>query len=738
MLKQIGKYTISERIGRGTYSRVYRAIDLQGRPVAIKLSTTQIEPTQLEYFQKDLVTAASVLHPNLVSVHDLAFEDDFPYLVMELVDGQDLGRLLKSNIAPTLAERMRIMQQAAEALRAAHERGVFHLDLRPSKIMVNQDGAAKVLDLGLGRLSYDPERATENGYLVGAPFYMSPERLAAIDTANEQCDIWSYGVTFYEWVSGRHPFYDDDGDQMIGNIMDGTAPELSDVHPGLNRLIHRALAKDPVDRYRSFGPLLDDLTPLVADLKREESEAMMAEALRQTDSGRWHEARRIARQMRDMEPGEAETSQVFGVSEFEPDVPEPAEPQIAATTANAAAAVGAGIAVASVATAVEIPEPEPMMQPAAEYRPVVEAPAAAPRPERIPPKIPSIGGRNGAAENGAPARTQASGGNGSAGTATRNRTARTETPTPQKSESKGSDSGGGSASSVRILQETSSGFPWAKILGFTVPALLVAAALLFFLRPLPNKPVRNPAATEEAKQISRSTTAPAPGESGTGNAQPPANSATTPIDGQPIDGTPSADGQNPDAPKVFDPKTLAGATKLVTPPRRRGKGPLAGVNAPAIGDGASATGTDLAALPIGVNAPPPPAPVAPVASVETHATPATNASVPAASGAPTVEAVHETAMRTGGRFSHPVLVHRISPAYPPAAVQRRVQGIVRFQATIAKDGSVKDIQLVSGDPSLNMAARQAVTQFKYRPATLNGEPIEVTQEILINFKLSDR
>src|ERR1700733_12366774 len=136
MLKQLGKYTISERIGRGTYSRVYRAVDPQGRPVAIKVSTTQTEPQHLDELQKDLVSAASVLHPNLVAVHDLAFEDDFPYLVMELVEGKDLDKLLKSSAAPSLIERIRVMQQTGGALKAAHERNVFHLDVRPSKIML--------------------------------------------------------------------------------------------------------------------------------------------------------------------------------------------------------------------------------------------------------------------------------------------------------------------------------------------------------------------------------------------------------------------------------------------------------------------------------------------------------------------------------------------------------------------------------------------------------------------------
>jgi len=308
MLKQIGKFTISERIGRGTYSRVYRAMDAQGRPVALKLSTTKTDAAQLAEFQKDLVAAASVLHPSLTTVHDLGFEDDFPYVVMELVEGRDLAKLLKNNVNVSLADRIRVMQQVGEALKSAHERGIFHLDVRPSKIMEGEDGVAKLLGLGLGRLSFDPARLTDHGYLVGSPFYMSPERLTAIDVANAQCDIWSFGITFYEWISGRHPFYDDDGDRMIGNIMDGQVLALEGVPPALNQLILRSLERDPSERYQNLSDLLVDLRPLVGEVRREEGDALLAEALKQTDTGRWHEARRLARKMNEMEPAKAAAS----------------------------------------------------------------------------------------------------------------------------------------------------------------------------------------------------------------------------------------------------------------------------------------------------------------------------------------------------------------------------------------------------------------------------------------------
>ncbi len=782
MLKQIGKFTISERIGRGTYSRVYRAVDSQGRPVAIKVSTTATEPQQLAEFQRDLVAAASVLHPNLASVHDLGFEDDFPYLVMEFVEGHDLDKLLKSNAAPSLAERIRTMQQVAEALKSAHERGVYHLDIRPSKIMLGDDGVAKLLDLGLGRLSFDPARVTDHGYLVGAPFYMSPERLTAIDTADARCDIWSFGVTFYEWLSGHHPFYDDDGDRMIGNIMDAAPAALAGVPAALNQTIFRAIEKDPADRYQNFTELLSDLRPMVSDLKREESDALMAEALKQTDSGRWHEARRIARQMRDLEPQQGPSSQMFGFSEQEQEKEKIAERVRPAAPPPVAAPVQplvAAVASAAAATAVDTPEPAPPPPPPAapQWQPPAQAsasqaPLAAPpkpqRPERTAPKLPAMGtAKNGSSvvtENGSAARPKsasspsngarmaaaAAAGAGSAAAATpavstppkaaivrevvREEAApKTESARPRPSSNPRTTP---PQPTVRILEmEEPSSFPWAKIFAFSVPALLMIGLLLFFLR-TPAKLVNaRGASTEEGKEISpaprvikgdeKSDSEPATVPPAT-ITMPAVNGGAQPDVASSAPGAlPTADG-TPPAPRAFDPKTLVAPKMQV---KHRANTPLPNLAAPALANNAPVL--DTATLPLAMNAPPPPTAKPVQAPAPLPATPAPTSAAPQS-----VEAARASASHVGGVFAQPVLVHKVQPIYPPAAMQKRAQGIVHFQATITKDGSVKNLQLLSGDPLLNVAARQAVIQFKYRPAMLNGEPVEVTQAIDIKFQLS--
>jgi TonB family protein len=617
-------------------------MDQQGRPVAIKLSTTPTEQQHLTEFQRDLVSAASVMHPNLVSVHDLGFQDEFPYVVMELVAGRDVGKLIQTNAKLPLAERIRVMLQVGEALQTAHERGVFHLDVRPSKIMVADDGAAKLLDLGLGRLSFDESRLTDRGYLIGSPFYMSPERLMSIDTADAQCDIWSFGVAFHEWISGRHPFYDDDGDRMIANIMDNPPAELPGVTGSLHRLIRQTLEKDPASRYRNFTEVVADLKPVLRECQRQDSDAMLAQARKPTDSSEWPESRRrTAPKVTESQPEPAPVSQFFGVSEAYSE-----EEDRSPDPVPAAAAVETNFAPQS---PVEAPPPPPVV------------PIPQRREETASPAFESVG-------------------------------AQLPVPIPR--------------STVRILPvDESPGFPWGKVAAFAVAAMLVAGVLFFLWGPYSSM-VGKGELSAEAKAIS-----------------PTVRVLKTDRDVP----NPAADDDSAlsQEPKPFDPKSLV-APVTVPASSLRVRSNAAVLKPPALAEIKMAG--DVAAWPSVLQAPPPPSPppAPPVAK-----TPSVAKAAPQ-----TIESVQAAAVRVGGSFSQPVLIHSVPPVYPPTALQRKTQGVVRFAATISKDGSVKSLQVVSGDPLLDVAAKEAVLQWQYRPALLNGEPVEVTQAIVVKFNLS--
>jgi len=751
MLKQIGKFTLIERIGRGSYSHVYRAEDAQGRSFAIKISTTPSNPEHLAEFQKDLVAAASVLHPNLVSVLDMGFDGEFPYILMELAEGRDLSQIVPKHASLPLGERVNVMQQVAGALKSAHERGVFHLDIRPTKIMMADNGGAKLLDLGLGRLSYDPERVTEHGYLVGSPFYMSPERLTDTETANAQCDIWSFGVTLYELIAGQHPFHDEDGEEMISRIMFEQPASLPDAPSTLNELVLRTLEKDPRKRYQSFAELLADLKPITGGLHREKSDALFAEALKQSNRGSWQEARRIARQVSELEPEKAPGAQFFGFSNKEPVTeqeyaaePEPvapaapfvaaAAPPPAAATPVAGAAVAitaaaASSAIAGSGIALDTPEPAP---------PRVPQPQ---RPERTAPRIPNIGGHppkngggtakgdNGFSQPGIGGAVAPANGKHHSEVIAAPAPPPVEGLRPGLAESRRyveppSFSTGGRTSTVRVLEEPEGG-GWRKIAVAIALVLLIAGALFYFLGPYAN--LGKQPGTAEAKTVSPSGRVIKPGEASDDRIQIPG------VTGEGTSGKSEVSVTMPPAdlgelaPRLFDPRSLTVA-KL---PPASSSGDLARLKPPALR--ANAPLPEYSGLPF---LPPPPAYVAPVAKAvpppePVNSTLAKTNSIPLADGPAPARNV-----RRGGLYNQPVLIHKVDPVFPAAVTERKADGSVSFQATIAKDGSVKELKLISGDPLLNMAAEQAVAQWKFRPATLNGDPVEVTQTIVVKYRFN--
>ncbi len=252
----LGPYEIVELIGQGGMGEVYRARDPRlRRDVAIKTSKLGFG----ERFEREAHAIAALNHSNICHIYDVGPD----YLVMELVGGQTLRhRLTQGPLA--LDEAMRIADQIAEALAAAHEKFIVHRDLKPDNIKLDDNGTVKVLDFGLARfgapagetrdLDESPTLTmslTAPGVILGTAAYMSPEqaRGRAVDTRS---DIWSFGVVLYEMLTGRKPFKGDDlADTLAAIVKD--APDLSAVPPRVRRLIGACLEKDPRQRLQAIG-----------------------------------------------------------------------------------------------------------------------------------------------------------------------------------------------------------------------------------------------------------------------------------------------------------------------------------------------------------------------------------------------------------------------------------------------------------------------------------------------------
>jgi len=270
--KQLGPYTVTERIGRGGMGIVYLAHDNRlDRPVAIKMLPRDYvkDPQQRERLRREARAAARLSHPGIATVYSLEESGEDLYIISEYVAGRTLGQVIMGTALP-VETLMDIALQTGHALAEAHEYGIVHRDLKPENVMQTENGNIKILDFGLARIEGGSStaaemRLTRTGMFMGTPAYASPEQLLGAEV-DFHTDIFSFGVLLYEMAAGKHPFGADDSIATIARILEGDVPNLSVENPSipeeLNRIVLRCLQKHPEDRYSGMRALLDDLDHL--------------------------------------------------------------------------------------------------------------------------------------------------------------------------------------------------------------------------------------------------------------------------------------------------------------------------------------------------------------------------------------------------------------------------------------------------------------------------------------------
>lgn len=268
----LGNYVILDKIGQGGMGYVYKAQHKRmERTVAVKILPAHVsrQKDALERFHREVVAAARLSHPNIVTAHDADEAEGVHFLVMEYVEGTDLAQLVRSKGTLSVDKALDYVLQVANGLKYAHEEGVVHRDIKPSNLLLDQHGTIKILDMGLARFerelqeSIGDQSLTQDGQLMGTIDYMAPEQALDTHHADAQADIYSLGCTLHYLLTGQPAFQ---GQTMATKILahrDHPIPSLrdrrSDVPEALDRIFQQMLAKHPENRQRSMAQVISEM-----------------------------------------------------------------------------------------------------------------------------------------------------------------------------------------------------------------------------------------------------------------------------------------------------------------------------------------------------------------------------------------------------------------------------------------------------------------------------------------------
>lgn len=293
---KLGPYEIQNSLGAGGMGEVYRAQDARlGRTVAIKVLPTSFssDRDRLQRFVQEARSAAGLNHPNILSIFDIGEEQGSPYIVSELLEGETLRDKLRAGPVP-IRKAAEYSLQIARGLAAAHDKGIIHRDLKPENLFLTNDGHVKILDFGLAKLTRPEDESgaadaatvqvvTEPGLVMGTFGYMSPEQVRG-KPADQRSDIFALGAILYELVSGKRAFHGETPADTMSAILKEDPPQLSEtarhVPPGLERIVHHCLEKNPSQRFQSARDLAFDLE-LLTEVSATPSARSLPTAVRQ-------------------------------------------------------------------------------------------------------------------------------------------------------------------------------------------------------------------------------------------------------------------------------------------------------------------------------------------------------------------------------------------------------------------------------------------------------------------------
>jgi serine/threonine-protein kinase len=273
MKTQLGHYDIVSELGRGGMGVVYKGYETSlNRYVAIKVLADSLahDASVKERFLREARSMASLNDPHIIQIYFIGDDEGQTFFVMEFVDGESLGSVLKRERKLKPEQAAKVIYQTALGLSTAHDRGVIHRDIKPGNLMLTARGSVKIADFGIALTTQDfSKKLTSTGEFVGTPGYLSPE-VCLGKPVDQRSDIFSLGIVLFECLAGRMPFTDESPLGLMLEVVKAEIPDVctlnSEVDAELSRVLTRMIAKDPAERYQSCHELVADLGqhPLVA------------------------------------------------------------------------------------------------------------------------------------------------------------------------------------------------------------------------------------------------------------------------------------------------------------------------------------------------------------------------------------------------------------------------------------------------------------------------------------------